>query len=88
MTAEDLLQTFSVILAITTIAFIFSGTGWSQYTPATEDPELTILGLKLLMVVFPSIALVGSMVSMYLYDLHGEKLQKMREELAKHPELR
>ncbi len=79
---------FSTILAITTIAIVFSGTGWSEYVPVTADPALTILGLKLLMFLFPSIALIGSIVCFKLYDLHGEKLENMRAELEKHPELK
>ena len=79
---------FSMILGITTIAIIFSGTGWSDYTPVTDDPDLTILGLKLVMFLFPSIALIGSFLCFRSYDLHGEKLIQMREELSKHPELK
>ena len=78
---------FSMILGITTIAIIFSGTGWSEYVPVTDDPDLTILGLKLVMFLFPSIALIGSFFCFRSYDLHGEKLIQMREELSKHPEL-
>jgi len=79
---------FSIILAITTIAIVFSGTGWSQYTPITDDPDLTIMGLKTLMFVFPAIALIGAILLFKYYDLHGENLKTMREELAKHPELK
>jgi len=79
---------FSMILGITTIAIIFSGTGWSDYTPVTDNPDLTIIGLKLVMFLFPSIALIGSFLFFRSYDLHGEKLIQMREELSKHPELK
>ncbi|MFX1572279.1 MAG: MFS transporter [Promethearchaeota archaeon] len=79
---------FSIIIAITTIAFIFSGTGWSEYVPVTANPALTVLGLKLLMFLFPSIALIGSIICFKLYELHGEKLKNMRAELEKHPELK
>ena len=79
---------FSTILAITTIYFIFSGTGWSEYTPITDDPDLTILGLKALMFVFPAIALIGSILFFKFYGLHGKTLEKMRQELEKHPELK
>jgi GPH family glycoside/pentoside/hexuronide:cation symporter len=79
---------FSTILAITTIAIVFSGTGWSTYEPLTNDPELIKMGLRILIFVFPSLALVGAILLFKSYDLHGEKLEKMREELAKHPELK
>ncbi|MFX1498824.1 MAG: MFS transporter [Promethearchaeota archaeon] len=78
---------FSMILGISTIAPLFAGTGWSSYTPIPTDPLLIQIALKSLMFVFPSIALVGSILFFKFYDLHGEKLEKMREELKKHPEL-
>ncbi len=79
---------FSMILGITTIAIVFSGTGWSDYTPIPSDPFLIELGLKAIMFLFPAIALVGSILFWKYYDLHGEKLRLMREELDKHPELK
>ncbi len=79
---------FSMILGITTIAIIFSGTGWSDYVPVVADPLLLEIGIKALMFVFPSLALIGSILFFKFYDLHGEKLEKMREELEKHPELK
>ncbi|NVM45311.1 MAG: MFS transporter [Candidatus Lokiarchaeota archaeon] len=79
---------FSTILGITTIAIIFSGTGWSEYAPIITDPALRDIGLKALIFLFPSIALVGSILFFKSYDLHGERLEKMREELQKHPDLK
>lgn len=79
---------FSMILGITTIYIIFSGTGWSSYVPIVDVPVLRELGLKALMFIFPSIALIVSILIFKLYDLHGEKLNKMRQELEKHPELK
>jgi GPH family glycoside/pentoside/hexuronide:cation symporter len=79
---------FSMILGITTIYIIFSGTGWSEYTPVVENPALREIGIKLLMFVFPSIALIGSILFFKSYGLHGEVLEKMRAELQEHPELK
>ncbi len=79
---------FSMILGITTIYIIFSGTGWSSYVPVVADPVLLDMGIKILMFLFPSIALVGSILFFKFYDLHGEKLEKMRKELENHPELK
>jgi len=78
---------FSMILGITTIYIIFTGTGWEGYA-VNVDPALIELGLKLLIFVFPAIALVGAIIFFKFYDLHGEKLEKMRKELEQHPELR
>jgi GPH family glycoside/pentoside/hexuronide:cation symporter len=79
---------FSMILGISTIYIIFSGTGWSEYELIPTDPFIIELGLKMLMFLFPAIALVGSILFFKYYDLHGEKLEKMRQELDKHPELK
>jgi len=79
---------FSMILGITTIYIIFSGTGWSSYVPVVADPLLREIGIKALMFLFPSIALIGSILFFKFYDLHGEKLDNMRRELEKHPELK
>ncbi|MFW9781241.1 MAG: MFS transporter [Candidatus Heimdallarchaeota archaeon] len=79
---------FSMILGITTIYIIFSGTGWSKYEPIVADPVLREIGIKLLMFVFPSIALIGSILFFKSYGLHGEILEKMRAELKEHPELK
>ncbi|MCK4370752.1 MAG: MFS transporter [Candidatus Lokiarchaeota archaeon] len=79
---------FSMILGITTIAFIFAGSGWGTYTPIPSDPFLIELGLKALMFLFPALALIVSILFFKFYDLHGEKLEKMRQELEKHPELK
>ncbi|MFX0025970.1 MAG: MFS transporter [Candidatus Hermodarchaeota archaeon] len=79
---------FSMILGITTIYIIFSGTGWSKYVPIVADPVLREIGIKALMFLFPSIALIGSILFFRSYDLHGKKLEEMRQELEKHPELK
>ena len=79
---------FSMILGITTIYIIFSGTGWSSYEPIVAEPLLIEAGIKLLMFVFPSIALIGSILFFRSYGLHGESLEKMRAELQEHPELK
>ncbi|MFX1477042.1 MAG: MFS transporter [Promethearchaeota archaeon] len=79
---------FSTILGISTIAIIFSGTGWSSYVPIVANPGLRDLGLKSLAFIFPAIALIGSILFFRSYDLHGEKLINMRKELEQHPELK
>jgi GPH family glycoside/pentoside/hexuronide:cation symporter len=72
---------FSIILVISTIAIVFTGTGWAGYNP---NPGVNvIIGLKLLLFLFPSIACAIAIIFLLSYDLHGEKLAKMREELHK-----
>ncbi len=79
---------FSTILGITTIAIIFSGTGWSSYESIVADPALRDLGLKALIFLFPAIALIGSILIFKTYGLHGERLEKMRKQIEEHPELK
>ena len=79
----------SIILVILTIGFMFGNIGWDkQYIPLPADQDLVILGLKAIMVVFPSIALIIGLIAMKSYSLHGEKLEHMREELRKLPSLK
>jgi GPH family glycoside/pentoside/hexuronide:cation symporter len=83
------IQRSAVILVIITVALMFGNIGWEQeYDPVPEDPELVALGLKSLMFIFPVIALTIAILLLKSYDLHGEKLNRMREELAKYPELK
>ncbi len=68
---------------------MFGNIGWDkQYIPLPADQDLVILGLKAIMVVFPSIALIIGLIAMKSYSLHGEKLEHMREELRKLPSLK
>jgi GPH family glycoside/pentoside/hexuronide:cation symporter len=79
----------SIILVILTIGLMFGNIGWDkQFDPLPSEPFLVILGLKAIMVIFPSIALALGLLAMKSYGLHGERLEKMREELQKHPELK
>jgi Na+/melibiose symporter-like transporter len=66
-------------LLISTIAVVFTGTGWAGYDP---NPNIDVkIGLKLLLFLFPTIALVFAIIFLKSYDLYGEKLAKMREEI-------
>jgi len=81
-----LIHRISTILSITTIALVFTGAGWAGYDP---NPGVdVIIGLRLLMFLFPALALSIAIIFWKLYDLHGDTLDKMREELAKHPEIK
>jgi len=70
---------FSILLKITTIALVFKGTGWTEYTP---NPGVNvILGLKLLMVLFPILGICAVIICLYFYPLHGKRLAEMRIKL-------
>ena len=78
----------SIILVILTIGFMFGNMGWEKEFIPAIDPSLVIFGLKAIMVIFPSIALIIGLLAMKSYSLHGEKLEHMREELRKLPSLK
>ena len=71
----------SIILVILTIGFMFGNMGWEKEFIPAIDPSLVILGLKAIMVIFPSIALVIGLIAMKSYGLHGERLENVREKL-------
>ena len=76
-----LIHRFSTILSITTIALVFSGTGWSGgYEP---NPGIdVIIGLKLIVMLFPAIGCAIAIIFLKWFDLHGEKLKIVRAKLA------
>ncbi len=74
----------SIILVILTIGLMFGNIGWDkQFDPLPLNPDLVILGLKAIMVIFPSIALIIGLLAMRSYGLHGERLERIREEVKK-----
>jgi len=77
----------STILSISTIALVFSGTAWAGgYEPIAGLD--VIIALKIIIMLFPAIGCGIAILFLKLYDLHGEKLDKMREELKNHPDLK
>ncbi len=79
----------SIILVVLTLWTMFGSIGWEkEYTFVVPDPFLKELGLKALMFIFPGVALVIGILFMKSYGLHGERLARMREELAMRPELK
>ncbi|TXT62148.1 MAG: putative Major facilitator superfamily transporter [Promethearchaeota archaeon] len=72
---------FSIILFISSVVFTFQYTPWSSSFGIT-DPGLVSLPLKLLFSVGPAIACFIALIFMYFYDLHGEELKKVRDQLS------
>ena len=71
---------FSNILVILAISTVFSTVGWTTFEPSLVTPEV-VLGLKVLIFVFPAIALLIAILAIYKYPLHGEKLKEIKEKL-------
>jgi len=70
-----------IILEFLCIGLVFSGTGWSSYTPIIPGPY-TIFGLRMLMAGFPSIALALAILCLWRYPLHGARLAENERILA------
>jgi glycoside/pentoside/hexuronide:cation symporter, GPH family len=77
-----LINRYSTILVFVVIAATLSGYGWSNYI-VNASLDLTGLqtGLKLLMVVFPIIGLVITILFLKWFPLHGERWQKVQDQL-------
>jgi GPH family glycoside/pentoside/hexuronide:cation symporter len=83
----------SMIASIITISLMFTQTGWEDYIP---NPGVDVVfGLRILFVIFPAIALVGTLICLYFYpfsksvvaenkkkleELHEQKLDRVRAE--------
>jgi GPH family glycoside/pentoside/hexuronide:cation symporter len=73
---------FSTVFVFLTIGLVFTNIGWTVYEPERVTSEV-IFGLRALMFIFPAIALIISLLVMYKYPLHGEKLAQVKEKLQK-----
>ena len=67
----------STILIFVTIGLVLNTTGWYVYDPGAYSLKIE-LGLRSLMFIFPDIALVIGIISLYFYPLHGNKLKEIR----------
>ena len=70
----------SAIVNFFIIGIVFSTTDWYTYTP---NPGVdTILGLQILMGIYPVIVLCLSFIGMYFYPIKGERLKENRKKLT------
>ncbi|MFX0175135.1 MAG: MFS transporter [Candidatus Hodarchaeota archaeon] len=71
---------FSNVLVIFAIGSVFSTVGWTTFEafPLIAD---VVLGLRILMFLFPVIALAIAILAIYKYPLDGEKLKAVKEKL-------
>ncbi|MFX0070263.1 MAG: MFS transporter [Candidatus Hermodarchaeota archaeon] len=71
----------AMILSIVTVSLVFSSTGWESYTP--NPGADVIFGLKALVVIFPVIAMVVTLILLYFYPYTKERVAEMKSQLAK-----
>jgi len=71
---------FSNVLVILAIGSVFSTVGWTTFEtiPLIGD---VVFGLRILMFLFPAIALGIAILAIYKYPLDGEKLKAVKEKL-------
>ncbi len=70
----------SMILNFVIIGLVFTSSDWMNYEPNPgADP---ILGLRILMGIYPAIVLAISLVGMYFYPIKGERLRENRKKLT------
>ncbi|NHJ23394.1 MAG: MFS transporter [Candidatus Lokiarchaeota archaeon] len=70
----------SMILNFVIIGLVFTSTDWMNYTP---NPGVdVILGLRILMGIYPGIVLGLSLIGMYFYPIKGERLAENRRKLT------
>ncbi|MFW9899178.1 MAG: MFS transporter [Candidatus Thorarchaeota archaeon] len=72
-----LFMRFSTVLIFLAISLVFTTTGWGEYTP-TPGADV-IFGLRVLIAIFPIIALGIAIFGFYMYPLDGERLRKVKE---------
>ena len=69
-----------MVLSIVTVSLVFSSTGWETYTP--NPGADIILGLRVLVIVFPILALVGTLICLYFYPFSKERVNDIKKGLA------
>jgi GPH family glycoside/pentoside/hexuronide:cation symporter len=70
----------SMILNFVIIGTVFSSTDWMNYEP---NPGVNvILGLRILMGIYPGIVLGLALIGMYFYPIKGERLKENRRKLT------
>jgi GPH family glycoside/pentoside/hexuronide:cation symporter len=68
------------IFVFFSISLVFTNVGWTIFEPETITPEI-LMGLRILIFIFPAIALCVIILAMYKYPLHDEKLRSVQENL-------
>jgi len=70
----------SMILNFVIIGIVFTSTNWYDYKP---NPGVdVILGLRVLMGIYPAIVLVLSFIGLYFYPIKGARLAENRKKLT------
>lgn len=69
----------AMVFSILSVSLVFVSTGWETYAP---DPDFDILlGIRLLMVLFPIIAIAISLVCLYFYPFTKSRVDGIKSQL-------
>ena len=70
---------FASAFSVMTISLVFTETGWEEYSP---NPGVdVIIGLRLLMVIFPAITLGVMAICLYFYPFTKSRVMEIKKEL-------
>ncbi|MFX1282663.1 MAG: MFS transporter [Promethearchaeota archaeon] len=74
----------AMILSIITVSLVFVSTGWEEYKPIQilQQSEV-VLGLRLLVFLFPAIALGVTLVCLYFYPFSKDHVNQTKEGIIK-----
>lgn len=80
--ANMFLMHLSTVLVFLVIGPVFIISDWEVFDPLNVTPEI-IFGLRSLMAIFPSIALLIALLVIYKYPLDGERLKQVKKQREK-----
>jgi GPH family glycoside/pentoside/hexuronide:cation symporter len=69
----------AMVLSIVTVGLVFTTTGWENYIP-TPGVD-TILGLRLLVVVYPGIALGVTLLCLYFFPFSKKRVEELKKQV-------
>lgn len=70
----------SMVLSIVTVGLVFTQTGWEEYT---ANPGVdVVLGLRILFVVFPSIALALTLLCLHFYPFSKSRVEEIKGQIT------
>ena len=70
----------AMVLSILTVGLVFSSTGWETYTPTPGVDE--IMGLRILVTLFPALAIGISLLCLNFYPYTKERVHEIKKQMA------
>jgi Na+/melibiose symporter-like transporter len=69
-----------MICSIITVSLVFTSVGWEEYV---ANPGIDVIfGLRLLVFLFPTVAIIISLILLYFYPFTKEYVHSIKEKLA------